>query len=96
MQFIQVTKARINDVDIDSKVLAMASSSHSYACATFGNIIAIVLDGRKAICEFLKDKLPDWRKLCPPEPDCLEFAMTEAWRSQWLELAFTPERLARF
>ena len=96
MQFILATKARSNDVDIDSKVLAMASSSHSYVCATFGNIIAIVLDGRKAICEFLKDKLPGWRKLCPPEPVCLEFAITEAWLSQWLELAFAPEHLARF
>ncbi len=90
MQFIQVTKARSIDADIDSSVLAMASSSHSYACATFGNIIAIVLDGRKAICEFLKDKLPDWRKLCPPEPDCLELVITEAWRSPWLEFAFAP------
>ena len=96
MQFIQVTKARSIDADIDSSVLAMASSSHSYACATFDNIIAIVLGGGKAICESLKGKLPDWRKLCPPEPDCLELAITEAWRSQLLELAFTPERLARF
>ena len=48
MKFIRVTKARSNDADIDSKVIALASSSHSYARATFDHIIANVLDGGKA------------------------------------------------